>query len=247
MVDMVNLCGVDINEAVSSQYVANLLPYVCGLGPRKASQLLKVINLNGGDVERRDELVADPDPEVKRLGAVGPRVWNNCASFLYIDFDPTDDALDYLDNTRVHPEDYELGRKMAADALELDEEDIAAETAEGGQGAVVKKLIKDEAQEKVNDLILEEYAEQLERNFNQRKRATLETIRAELQSAYEELRGNFLFPGTDEIFTMFTGETKDSLCEGMVVPVSIRKVADDYVEARMDCGIDGTVAAHDFV
>ena len=245
MVDMVNLCGVDINEAVSSQYVANLLPYVCGLGPRKASQLLKVINLNGGDVERRDELVADPDPEVKRLGAVGPRVWNNCASFLYIDFDPTDDALDYLDNTRVHPEDYDLGRKMAADALELDEEDIAAETAEGGQGAVVKKLIKDEAQEKVNDLILEEYAEQLERNFNQRKRATLETIRAELQSAYEELRGNFLFPGTDEIFTMFTGETKDSLCEGMVVPVSIRKVADDYVEARMDCGIDGTVAAHD--
>ena len=245
MVDMVNLCGVDINEAVSSQYVANLLPYVCGLGPRKASQLLKVINLNGGVVERRDELVADPDPEVTRLGAVGPRVWNNCASFLYIDFDPAEDVSDYLDNTRVHPEDYDLGRKMAADALELDEEDIAAEIAEGGQGAVVKKLIKDEAQEKVNDLILEEYAEQLERNFNQRKRATLETIRAELQSAYEELRGNFLFPSTDEIFTMFTGETKDSLCEGMVVPVSIRRIGDDHLDARMDCGIEGSVGPGD--
>ena len=241
MVDMVNLCGVDINEAVSNQYVANLLPYICGLGPRKASQLLKVINLNGGVVDRRDELVADPDPEVTRLGAVGPRVWNNCASFLRIEFDPTEDASDYLDGTRVHPEDYELGRKMAADALELDEEDIAAEISEGGQGAVVKKLIKDEVQDKVNDLVLEEYAEQLERNFNQRKRATLETIRAELQQAYEELRGNFLYPGTDEIFTMFTGETKDSLCEGMVVPVSVRRVGDDHVEARMDCGIEGNV------
>jgi transcription elongation factor SPT6 len=44
LVDMVNLCGVHINEAVTSPYVANLLPYVCGLGPRKASHLLKIIS-----------------------------------------------------------------------------------------------------------------------------------------------------------------------------------------------------------
>jgi transcription elongation factor SPT6 len=44
LVDMVNLCGVYINEAVTSPYVANLLPYVCGLGPRKASHVLKIIS-----------------------------------------------------------------------------------------------------------------------------------------------------------------------------------------------------------
>ncbi len=241
MVDMVNLCGVDINEAVSDVNTASLLPYVCGLGPRKASQLIKVVNLNGGVVSTRAELVADLDQG--RLGAVGPRVWNNCASFLYIDFDSSEPDSDYLDNTRVHPEDYDLGRKMAADALELDEEDIEAEQQENGPGAIVRKLIKDEAQEKVNDLILEEYAEQLEKNFNQRKRATLETIRAELQQPYEELRRNYVLLSTNEIFTMFTGETPDSLCEHMVVPVSIKRVADDYVEAKMDCGIEGTVPA----
>lgn len=241
MVDMVNLCGVDVNDAVSDMYTANLLPFVCGLGHRKASQLLKVINLNGGVVSTRAELVADPVEG--RLGAVGPRVWNNCASFLSIDFDSSETESDYLDNTRVHPEDYDLGRKMAADALELDEEDIEAETQENGAGAIVRKLINDDAQEKVNDLILEEYAEQLERNFNQRKRATLETIRAELQQPYEELRRNFALLSTDEIFTMFTGETRDSLCEGMIVPVSIKRVADDFVEAKMDCGIEGTVPA----
>ena len=241
MVDMVNLCGVDINDAVSDMYTASLLPYICGLGPRKSAQLLKVVNLNGGTVNTRAELVADPD--VGRLGAVGPKVWNNCASFLFIDFDSTEQDADYLDNTRVHPEDYDLGRKMAADALELDEEDIAAETQENGAGAIVRKLIKDEAQEKVNDLILEEYAEQLDKNFNQRKRATLETIRAELQQPYEELRRNFGLLSTDEIFTMFTGETRESLCEGMIVPISIKKVADDYIDARLDCGIDGTVSA----
>src|SRR5690606_14586870 len=116
MVDMVNLCGVDINEAVNDSYTANLLPYVAGLGPRKATSVLKAINVNGGTVHTREELVGDPDKN--KLPVVGPRVWNNCASFLYIEYDNTDPTSDPLDHTRVHPEDYELGRKMAADALE---------------------------------------------------------------------------------------------------------------------------------
>lgn len=241
MVDMVNLCGVEANEAVSDLYSANLLPYICGLGPRKAGQFIKVVNLNGGVVSSRSEMVGDVDRNI--LPAVSGRVWNNCASFLYLDYDPSEPDADYLDNTRVHPEDYELGRKMAADALELDEEDIEAEVQENGVGAIVKKLIKDDAQDKVNDLILEEYAEQLEKSFNQKKRSTLETIRAELQTPYEELRRGFASLSTNDIFTMFTGETSDSLCEGMIVPIAIKKVADDYIEGRMDCGIEGTIPA----
>ena len=243
LVDVVNLVGVEINDAVSTQYTANLLPYICGLGPRKAQQLLKVINLNGGAVTTRGDLVGDPDQQ--RLGAVGPHVFANCSSFLYIEFDNSDPDADYLDNTRVHPEDYELGRKMAADALELDEEDIEAEMNENGQGAVVRKLVNDQQQEKVNDLVLEEYAEQLETKFFSRKRATLETIRAELQAPYEELRSSFALLSSAEIFTMFTGETLESLREGMIVPVSIKKVGEDYIEARMDCGIEGTVTANE--
>ena len=242
MIDYVNLVGVDINVAVGDLATANLLPYVCGLGPRKAQHLLKVINRNGGSVMTRSELVGDY--ERHKAQAVGPSVWNNCASFLVIDFDLTEPESDYLDGTRVHPEDYELGRKMAADALELDEEDIQAEVQEHGAGAIVRKLVKDEAGEKVNDLILEEYAEQLERNFNQRKRATLESIRAELQLPYEELRRNFESElSTTDIFTMLTGETAESLREGMVVPLLIRRVTDDAIEGRLDCGVEGTVGA----
>ncbi|KAK2792393.1 Transcription elongation factor spt6 [Onygenales sp. PD_12] len=238
LVDMVNLCGVDINEAVTDTATANLLPYVCGLGPRKAAQLLKIINMNGGVVNNRIELLGVNT----QYPAMGVKVWNNCASFLYIDFDSADPDADYLDNTRVHPEDYDIGRKMAADALELDEEDIKAETDENGQGAIVRKLIKEDAQDRVNDLILEEYAEQLERNLNQRKRATLETIRAELQQPYEELRKQFVFLSTDAIFTMLTGETNESLAEGMVVPVSIKRVSDDHIDGKLDCGVDVLVA-----
>ena len=244
MVDMVNLCGVDINEAVSDPYTAALLPYICGLGPRKATSVLKTINANGGVVNTRDELVGDPDSG--KLPVVGPRVWNNCASFLQIEYDSSTPTSDYLDNTRVHPEDYELGRKMAADALELDEEDVKAEVDADGPGAVVRKLIRDDEQEKVNDLILEEYAEQLERNYNQRKRATLETIRAELQQPYEELRRDLAELSGDEIFTMLTGETKDSLCPGMIVSVNLRVVKEDFAIVKLDSGIEGRVEHIDF-
>jgi transcription elongation factor SPT6 len=134
---------------------------------------------------------------------------------------------------------------MAADALELDEEDVKAEIDEAGPGAIVRKLIKDGAQEKVNDLILEEYAEQLERNFNQRKRATLETIRAELQQPYEELRRTFTLLSPGEIFTMLTGETSETLCEGMIVPVNVRKVLDKKMIVKLDCGIDVEVSSQD--
>lgn len=243
MVDMVNLCGVDINEAVGDPYVANLLPYVSGLGPRKATAVIKAINANGGAVNSRDELVGDPDNN--KLPVVGPLVWNNCASFLYLEYDPSNAASEPLDNTRVHPEDYELGRKMAADALELDEEDVQAEVAENGQGAIVRKLFKEEDQDKVNELILEEYAEQLETKYSQRKRATLETIRAELQAPYEELRRALVPLPSDRIFTMFTGETKESLAEGMVLPVNVRVVKDDFAIVKLDCGIEGRVDAHE--
>lgn len=243
MVDMVNLVGVDINEAISDNYTANLLPYVAGLGPRKATAVIKGINANGGVVNSRDELVGDPDSG--KIPVMGPRVWNNCASFLFIEYDTTNPNSDPLDNTRIHPEDYDLARKVAADALNLDEEDVKAETDENGVGAIVRKLFKDGEQDRVNELILEEYAEQLERNYQQRKRVTLETIRAELQVPYEELRKNFAILSSDQIFTMLTGETRDSLCEGMIVAVYVRMVKDDFAIVKLDCGIEGRVEAHE--
>lgn len=242
LVDYVNMCGVDLNEAVSDIALANLLPYVAGLGPRKAAQLLKVVNLNGGSVGTREDLLGANNTHA----AMGVKVWNNSASTLFLDYDPTEPESEYLDNTRIHPEDYDIARKMAADALELDEEDIKAEVDENGTGAIVRKLIKDDAQERVNDLILEEYAEQLERNLNQRKRATLENIRAELIEPYEELRQPFVTSlASEDVFTMLTGETRETLDRGMIVPISIKRITNDHIDGKLDCGIDAFVGEND--
>ncbi|KAG0154819.1 hypothetical protein PDIDSM_389 [Penicillium digitatum] len=223
LVDMVNLVGVDLNEAVADTATANLLPYVCGLGPRKAAHLLKIVNMNGGVVNNRVELLG--------VNATYPAMGVKNA----------DPDADPLDNTRVHPEDYDIARKMAADALELDEEDIKAETDENGTGAIMRKLFREEAQDRVNDLILEEYAEQLEKN----KPAQACHPRDYPSRVATTLRGiaqALCLPRNRRYFTMLTGETPDSLTPGMVVPIAIKRVFEDHIEAKLDCGVDVLVA-----
>ncbi|KAF2223935.1 transcription elongation factor spt6 [Elsinoe ampelina] len=244
IIEIVNLVGIDINEALTDPYTANLLQYVCGLGPRKAAQMLQTINRNGGEVTTREELVGDIDRG--KRPAVGPKVFENCASFIYINYDDTEPEADYLDNTRVHPEDYDTARKIVADTLDLDEEDIKAEQEENGPNALVRKLIKDDAKEKLDDLLLDDYAEEIFRKFGLKKKATLELIRNDLQQPYEELRQPFYFLAADEIFTMLTGETNESLQEGMIIPVSIRRVFSSQIEVRLDCGLDGSISDSSF-
>ncbi|KAK5101979.1 Transcription elongation factor spt6 [Lithohypha guttulata] len=233
LVDYVNMVGVDIDEAAADTATANLLVFVAGLGPRKAAHLLKAYNVHSREFNTREALLgAEHAP-------LTPKVWVNAVSTLFLRFDTSDEDAEFLDSTRIHPEDYDIARKMAADALELDEEDIEAETREGGRGAIVKKLIKDDAADRVNDLVLDEYADQLEKDYNAKKRSTLENIRAELNDPYEEIRSPFLVKLSEsEIFTMFTHETRDSLQKGMNVPMLIKRVTEASVEGKLDCGID---------
>lgn len=41
-INRVNEVGVDVNRAIAHPYTQSLVQYVCGLGPRKGSHLLKV-------------------------------------------------------------------------------------------------------------------------------------------------------------------------------------------------------------
>ncbi|RMD42373.1 hypothetical protein DV735_g2784, partial [Chaetothyriales sp. CBS 134920] len=243
LVDNVNLVGVDIDEALVDPALAALLPYVAGLGPRKAANLIKTCLLNGGRVGGRFELLGLlPGDETLAHIPLTQRVWQNAASFLNIPWDDQIETSEYLDGTRIHPDDYDIARKMAADALELDEEDIEEETRNGGPAAILRRLVKQDAQDRVNDLVLEEYAEQLEKNLNAKKRSTLENIRAEIQDPYEELRRDFRDRlSTSQIFTMLTGETKDSIDKGMNIPITLKRITDSYVEGLLDCGMVAVV------
>ncbi|KAF9363497.1 Transcription elongation factor spt6 [Mortierella sp. NVP85] len=230
LINIINAVGIDFNAVVDSPYKAHMLQYICGLGPRKAQSLIKNIEAdqNNGSLDKRGDLV------VRKL-----LTWNifmNCCSFLRVH---TNYGGDVLDETRIHSEDYNLARKMAADALEIDEEGLE-EYENASQH--VEELMRDDGAEKLNELLLEDYAHQLEVIQHKPKRMTLETIKVELQHPFKDPRRPFERASHDLIFTMLTGETEQSLREGFIIPVLVTRIRDKNAMCRLDCGIDGILA-----
>ncbi|KAH3666493.1 hypothetical protein OGAPHI_003489 [Ogataea philodendri] len=230
-VDVACLVGIKINDAVRSPYLATMLQYISGLGPRKANSLIKGIEANGGSLLRRDELI------VREL--LTKVVFVNCAPFIELPVpDRPDKDIELLDATRIHPEDYELARKMASDALDLSEEE--KQEVEQEEGGVISKLY-DEGVEKLDDLLLEGYADQLEEHGH-RKRATLEMIKEELQNNYEELRKSFHILNEDEVFELLTGETKDTFQRGQLVTVILQRVDNRFMLGVTQSGISCNIS-----
>lgn len=225
LISVVNDLGFDINAAIQSTYLANALQYVCGFGPRKAQSILKKIETTG-ELESRDALV------LRKLTPAN--TFMNCASYLRI---RDIDGADILDDTRIHPQDYDLARKMAADALEIDEDEMDDYAS---KVAVVTRVIK-EYPDKLNDLILDDYAVVLRRQYNAPKRQILEHIKLELQGPYHDRRHRYSRPTSEEAFIMVTGETRQTLSEGFIIPAMVVAVRGKIANCVLDSGLDGMI------
>lgn len=103
-VDVVNKVGVDINSASAA-----LLSYVAGLSPKIANNILDH-KKKQGNFSSKEELL-----KVKGLGA---KTFEQAAGFIRIK-----EPRDMLDNTGIHPESYEIARKLQG--IDLDTLDLA--------------------------------------------------------------------------------------------------------------------------
>ncbi|KAI8995001.1 SH2 domain-containing protein [Pilobolus umbonatus] len=227
LISVVNDLGVDINAAITNPYLANALQYVCGFGPRKAQSILKKIETIG-ELESRSALI------LRKLTPAN--TFMNCASYLRI---REIDGADILDDTRIHPQDYELARKMAADALEIDEDEMDDYDS---KVAVVARVIK-EYPDKLNDLILDDYAVVLRKQYHAPKRQILEHIKLELQGPYHDRRNRYARPTVEETFIMVTGETRQTLSEGFIIPAQVMAVRGKIAHCVLDSGLEGIIYA----
>lgn len=240
LVDVTNKVGVDINRAVADDYYQHLLPFVCGLGPRKAQSLIKKVGAMGGTLANRGQFI--------KGGLLTTKIFLNAAGFLRIiqeqetksskNRHDEDNAQDPLDDTRIHPEDYELARKMATDALELDEEDIHDEHP----SHVVSLIMRDpENEKKLSELNLDEFAISLYEANNDQKRHTLNVIWNELLRPFAEQRDVFLLPNEWDVVTMLSGESERTLRLGFLVSVQAIRVQKQQVGVRLDSGVEGVI------
>jgi protein Tex len=94
VVSCVNAVGVELNTASK-----NLLSYVSGIGPVLAQNIIEY-RLSQGRFKSRND--------IKKVPRLGGKAFEQSAGFLRIK-----DAENILDNTSVHPERYDLIKKMA--------------------------------------------------------------------------------------------------------------------------------------
>lgn len=220
-VDIVNLVGVEVNKATDNPYYASSLKYISGFGKRKAIDFLESLQRLNEPLLARQQLITH--------NILHKTIFMNSAGFLYISWNEKrqkyeDLEHDQLDSTRIHPEDYHLATKVAADALEYDPDAIAEKEEQGTMSEFIEVLREDpDRRSKLESLNLESYAEELEKNTGQRKLNNLNTIVLELLDGFEELRNDFHPLHGEEIFESLTGENEKTFFKGAIVPVRVER------------------------
>ncbi|KAJ2746430.1 Transcription elongation factor spt6 [Coemansia sp. BCRC 34301] len=222
-VNVVAKTGVDVNAAAALPHRAHMLPFVAGLGPRKAHVILARTSPSD-PLESRNDLVT------RRL--VTRCVFVNCASFLRV----RPALADALDATRIHPQDYILAYKMALDALDIDDDDRRP-------ARYVAEVMR-RAPDKLDDLDLVGYAAELRRK-GLLKLDTLRFIKHELQHPDDDARAPYAPPDDAQVLEMLAGERIGHTLRddgSSLVSATIVRVQPRFAIARLDSGLEGFIS-----
>ena len=115
-----------------------------------------------------------------------------------------------LDSTRIHPETYEWARKMAIDALDIEENE-----SEANANTALREILDNPR--RLRDLDLDAFAAELERTGNGKKNLTLYDIRKELMNRYQDKRTDFCSLSDEEKFYTLIKETPCSFYPGKLI------------------------------
>lgn len=229
VVDAVNQVGVNINAMIECPHLFSSLQFVCGLGPRKAFALQNTLMLKK-HVETRAELAE----------LMGECVYRNCCGFIQIH-----GALDgnKLDQTRIHPEDYNFTTKMM-NTVPVPEKD-RAKIGDDELKWIRYIMQRRDLQERLDALDLETFAHEWQRAGKGNKLLTLYDIKSELCVPFADARRPFQPPNEEELFGLLTGETDATLAPGQMVSVRVTRVNPDKAITRLDSGVTGMISRYD--
>ncbi|TPX34146.1 hypothetical protein SmJEL517_g03118 [Synchytrium microbalum] len=248
-VNAVNLCGCDINDAVIHPHRAYTLQFVAGFGPRKARKTLERIRNKRTCVYSRNELLTE---QYMGGGRHAKTIFNNCSGSIRIrrrhwedsSKTPAEDViLDILDDTRIHPRNYQWARKIAAAALEVEEQEDHLNPS-GAVEDLMEIMKGQDGTTPLDDLDLESYSQttaELSRLL-----LVLYDIRSELKHPFAELRSHWEGATKTQVFNMITKEiVGTTVKENMVVEGTVYRTSGPYVRARIGGGDLVGIAAKD--
>jgi transcription elongation factor SPT6 len=218
--------GADINLMVDYEHLRPPLSFISGLGPVKAHSLLECIRTKSkGRLAYRAQMIA------KRM--VTQSVYDNCAGFIKIPF--SEGESDPLDQTRIHPEYYDLAKRVASSALEANDESKLDDL-------YVAKVMKNPSI--MDDLDLVSYAQHLESTKGRTNmKEVLDFVVRELTAPFEVHRNPYSEPSGDELLYMCSRETPETLKVGSLVQAKAigYNEARRFLRLRLESGLEATV------
>ncbi|XP_050203908.1 transcription elongation factor SPT6 homolog [Mercurialis annua] len=234
MVDVTNKVGLDVNMATSHEWLFAPLQFISGLGPRKAASLQRSLVRAGAIFTRKDFVT---------VHGLGKKVFVNAVGFLRVRRSglaaSSSQFIDLLDDTRIHPESYVLAQEMAKDVYEIDNGD-ANDDDEALEMAI--EHVRDRPN-LLKSLKIDVYVVDKKR---ENKKETLKDIKGELIQGFQDWRKQYKEPTQDEEFYMISGETDETLAEGRIIEVTVRRLQGGKAICALESGLTGILTKEDY-
>ncbi|KAF9679491.1 hypothetical protein SADUNF_Sadunf06G0020400 [Salix dunnii] len=234
MVDATNQVGLDINLATSHEWLFAPLQFISGLGPRKAASLQRSLVRTGAIFTRKDFVTAH---------GLGKKVFVNAVGFLRVRRSglaaSSSQFIDVLDDTRIHPESYGLAQELAKVIYEKDSGDVNDDDD-------ALEMAIEHVKERPNLLKTFVFDKYLEDKKRENKKETFMDIRRELIQGFQDWRKQYKEPTQDEEFYMISGETEDTLAEGIIVQATVRRVQGGKAICSLESGLTGILTKEDY-
>eukprot|EP01029_Cantina_marsupialis_P030007 TRINITY_DN790_c0_g2_i3.p1 TRINITY_DN790_c0_g2~~TRINITY_DN790_c0_g2_i3.p1 ORF type:complete len:1032 (+),score=366.75 TRINITY_DN790_c0_g2_i3:307-3402(+) len=253
MISSVNIVGCDINDVLKHPHKEHIVQFVCGLGRRKAANLLAALKVHGSEVQTRAFLT----------NFMGPKVLKNAIGFIKVgdigmilDREEEDIQAHPLDCTRIHPESYSIAGRICMSCAEDQENSDAS--LDGMDAATredffinlicgtMEKFQNEDAvtMERIGDLDLDAYAQTIQQQSSQKSYVTeqmLSNTIYEMMEPFLDKRNDFGVPKEETVFEWITGETPETLRVGMLVAVEVSDLKEVGARVRLPCGITGFI------
>ena len=209
--DCVNRVGVDLNTAS-----APLLSYISGINKTLAKNIVDYREANGRFRDRR---------ELLKVAKLGPKAFEQCAGFLRIR-----EGKNFLDNTAVHPESYEIAKALL-ERLGYTADDVKAGGARGmrKKAGDVKKLA---AELGTGEITLTDIIAELEKpSRDPREDAPQPVLRSDVMEL-SDLKPGMILKGTVRNIIDFGAFVDIGVHQDGLVHIS--EMSDRYVKHPLD-------------
>lgn len=238
-IEVVNLCGFDINKAYEFRHLRNTLMFISGFGPRKAKSFIKQLYAQGKPKTRQEIL------EEKNYN-IGPKLGESFINFIKIKTDITsnnnfnEEEYNLLDMTRIPVESYELGKKFINDIFKK-EENSKKQKKKVETDVKIEEIIR--YPEKLDILDINEYIKNQSENLNysefEKLKFSLKLIKEELTSPFRDLRDQRKDLNQQQIFHLLIGD--ENFQVGMITVAKVIRIDTEHVQCKLQNGLSATV------